>query len=181
MNAICLVTGNQGKLRELQAVFPADLKLQAKDLDLTEIQSLDTEEIVRDKLTRAYAIMQKPVIVEDVSAALACLNGLPGPFVKHFVKKLGRGALWRLAESSNDKSVRVVCAMGYYDGREFKLVEGVLAGTVTEPRGENGFGFDFTVVPDGEIRTMAEMTLAEKNRISHRGVAARKLAALLAG
>lgn len=177
---ICVVTGNQGKLRELQAIFPGNIKLIAQDLDLPEIQSLDSEEIIRDKLQKAYTIAKEPVIAEDVSAGLACLDGLPGPFVKYFVKKLGRDALWRLAEPCDDKSVRITCTMGYYDGQDFFIVEGVLDGSVTQPRGENGFGFDFAVVPKGEERTMAEMTPAEKNSISHRGAAVRKLADALA-
>lgn len=176
---ICVVTGNQGKLQELQAIFPDNIKLIAKDLDLPEIQSLDSEEIIRDKLQKAFAAAKEPVIAEDVSAGLACMSGLPGPFVKYFIKKLGRDTLWRLAENYDDKSVRITCTMGYYDGRDYIIVEGVLDGSVTKPRGENGFGFDFTVVPEGQERTMAEMTPAEKNAISHRGHAVRLLAGAL--
>jgi len=59
MKEIYLVTGNPGKLRELQAIFPSSLRLIAKELDLDEIQSMDSEEIVRDKLERAYALVKK--------------------------------------------------------------------------------------------------------------------------
>ena len=54
-------------------------------------------------------------------------------------------------------------------------MEGRITGKVVEPRGENGFGFDPAVVPDGETRTMAEMTPEEKSAISHRGKAFRAL------
>ncbi len=77
-----LVTGNPNKLRELIAIAPADLSFDTRDLDIAEIQSLDQYEIVRDKLVKAYAVVKSPVMLEDVSAELASLNGLPGRLIK---------------------------------------------------------------------------------------------------
>jgi len=114
-----------------------------------------------------------------VAAGLACLNGLPGPFVKYFERHLGKGALYKLAQHADDKSVSISCTMGYFDGSHMDIVRGEVHGTVVPPRGENGFGFDFVFVPDGETRTSAEMSLAEKSQISHRALAARELIALL--
>lgn len=180
MKDIFLVTGNPGKLRELQAIFPSSLKLSAKDLDITEIQSMDSHEILRDKLQRAYDIVACPVIAEDVSAELACLNGLPGPFMKFFENALGKSALWDLAQHHDDRSATIRCVMGYYDGTDFRIVEGVVTGEIVAPRGTEGFGFDYVFVPEGHTQTTAEMGLAAKNKISHRYLAASKLAKLLA-
>lgn len=179
MKEMYLVTGNPGKLRELQTIFPDTIKLRAKKLDLPEIQSLDSEEIVRDKLDRAFDLIKKPVVVEDVSAALACLNGLPGPFIRYFEDKLGKDALYKLARHADDKHVTICCTMGYFDGQARYIVSGEIRGTVTAPRGQNGFGFDFVFVPEGETRTTAEMSPAEKNQISHRALAIKELLAVL--
>ncbi|HET6924566.1 MAG TPA: non-canonical purine NTP pyrophosphatase, partial [Candidatus Saccharimonadales bacterium] len=89
MKTITFVTGNPGKLAEWQRLFPADIRLESADVDLDEIQSLDLEAIAIDKAKRAYAQLQRPVLVEDVAAGLDSLGGLPGPFVKYFEKSIG--------------------------------------------------------------------------------------------
>lgn len=180
MSKITLVTGNPNKLSELQAIFPPEVELTHADIDITEIQG-EPDEVVADKLQKAYEAVGSPVIVEDVSAELACHNGLPGPYIKHYEKKLGKGALWTLAQHAVDKSVIIRCTMGYFDGDVKIIEEGVVNGTVVPPRGENGFGFDFVFVPEGQTKTTAEMAPAEKNQISWRGLATRALVARLYG
>jgi inosine triphosphate pyrophosphatase len=175
---ITLVTGNPNKLRELTDLAPDSLNFSSAAVELEEIQSLDLQAILEHKLRQAYAEVGSPVIAEDVSAELASLNGLPGPFIKFFGQRLGSGALYTLSKVANDR-VAIRCLAGYYDGQKLLFGEGVLRGTITAPRGENGFGFDPVVVPDnqpaGAQRTVAEMTAEEKNAISHRGQAFRNL------
>src|SRR5579884_2899354 len=174
MNKTYIVTGNPGKVRELEAMSLGKLHFEMKDLDIPEIQSLDMREIVTEKLKHAFSIVKEPVIVDDVSAELERLNGLPGPFIKFFGQKLGRGALLKLAGKEGEK-VTVRCIVAYYDGKEMIFGEGHVNGKLVSPRGENGFGFDSEIVPDGESRTMAEMSEEEKMAISHRGNAFRHL------
>ena len=72
--------------------------------------------------------------------------------------------------NKEDRSAHYTCAMAliFPDGREI-LAEGYMYGTVIEERrGSRGFGYDPLFVPDGEKRTVAEMTDEEKNKISHR-------------
>lgn len=170
------MTGNPHKLSELQKVFPASLKLTSQKLNLEEIQSLDLHEIVRHKLHEAYAQLQSPVIVEDVSAELEKLNGLPGPFIKYFEERLGKGALHTLA---GEGRVKIICCMGYYDGENEHIVDGVLEGRIVAPRDGEGFGFDFVLIPDGYDNTMSELGMDIKNKISHRYRAASQLASIL--
>jgi non-canonical purine NTP pyrophosphatase (RdgB/HAM1 family) len=178
MKTITLVTGNPHKLAELQKVFPSEIALQSTKLNLDEIQSLDLHEIVRHKLRQAYATVDGPVIVEDVSAELEALNGLPGPFIKFFDERLGKEALFKLA--GGESRVRIVCSMGYYDGTTEYIVDGVIEGHVVAPRDGEGFGFDFVFVPDGYDKTMSELGLDVKNTISHRYRAATLLSEKLA-
>lgn len=170
---ISLVTGNPNKLRELRQVFPPEFVFEAIKLDLDEIQTLDTHELVRHKLLQAYEKLRRPVIVEDVSAELENLNGLPGPFVKYFQQRLGSDALYKLG--GEGAVVKIICTMGYYDGERKIVVDGVVHGTVTQPRGSGGFGFDVCVVPEGHAQTFAQMPMALKNERSHRYYAAKSM------
>ncbi len=69
--------------------------------------------------------------------------------------------------------------MGYFDGRTTHIAEGVMKGTITAPRGENGFGFDSVIMPEGDTMTLAELGPAVKNTISHRYQAAQALVKML--
>ena len=171
---ITLVTGNKGKLTEWQRLMPAHYSLVSSDIDLDEIQSLDLEAIVADKVRRAYERLQTPVIVEDVAAGLDKLAGLPGPFIKHFQKQLGPDALYQLAGQAGDP-VTVTCTAGYYDGVHLIVVSGVVQGSVCAARGQNGFGFDRCFVPDGQPKSFGEMEAHEKDALSHRSQAITKL------
>jgi inosine triphosphate pyrophosphatase len=166
MQQIVLVTGNPNKLREWQQMMPSAIDLESVDVDLVEVQSDDPEEIVTDKAKRAYAHVGKPVIVEDVDAGLEKLDGLPGPFIKFFNKKLGKDALFKLAGREGEKAM-VGCTAAYYDGEKMIIVRGEVNGTVVAPRGDS-FGFDIVFVPDGESQTFAEMSSEKKNSLSHR-------------
>ena len=174
MRTITLVTGNPNKLRELQALAPLSLQIVSRSIDLAEIQTMDVKEVVTDKVRRAFTAIGSPVIVEDVSTGLDDLHGLPGPFFKFFEQALGKRTLLELSKTPNP-AVTIRCVAAYFDGTRMVFGEGTIHGHAVEPRGGNGFGFDFTVVPDGENRTMAEMTMDEKNSISHRGQAFRDL------
>lgn len=170
MNKIFLVTGNANKLVEWRRQLPSDIEIDSIDIDLPEIQSIDPEEIMADKAKRAYEATGKPVVVEDVSAGLEKLGGLPGPFVKFFIKQLGDDVLFQLAGDEGEPA-SVSCSIAYYDGRNLLTVRGDVKGTVVASRGENGFGFDKTFVPEGQSLTYAEMSGAKKDSVSHRSVA----------
>lgn len=170
MSVILLVTGNKHKLLEWQRMMPSTIELQSLDLDLEELQSDDTLEIVTDKVKRAYATVGKPVIVEDVSAGLVDLQGLPGPFIKFFIKRLGQDALYQLAGKQDGAAAIVSCAAAYYDGDLLLTAHGEVEGKVVAPRGES-FGFDVTFVPNGHTQTYAEMERSMKDSLSHRSIA----------
>ncbi|MXD62607.1 non-canonical purine NTP pyrophosphatase, partial [Escherichia coli] len=73
---LILVTGNKNKLLEWQRLLPENVTIDSVDVDLVEIQSDNLEEIVADKVRRAYEIVKRPVVVEDISAGLDRLGGL---------------------------------------------------------------------------------------------------------
>jgi non-canonical purine NTP pyrophosphatase (RdgB/HAM1 family) len=173
MVEITLITGNAHKLAEYKRLLPADFPFEHRAIDLDEIQSFDSEVIIADKVRRAYEIVKKPVVVEDVSAGLDRLNGLPGPFIKFFEMQLGADALYELAGS--ETAATVTCTIAYYDGQQILLGKGLVNGSVVPLRVGNGFGFDGVFVPSGQALTYSQMTPTQKDAISHRGLAIRNL------
>jgi inosine triphosphate pyrophosphatase len=170
MKRIYLVTGNQKKLKEWQAIVPADIELESASIDLPELQSDDPEEIVADKAKRAYEAVGKPVVVEDVSAGLDKYDGLPGPFIKYFVQRLGGDALYKIS-GEEETAATVSCSVAYYDGTTLLSVRADVHGKVVAPRGDNMFSFDIVFIPDGETQTFSEMDPNKKNSLSHRSKA----------
>lgn len=170
--AFTIVTGNPGKLAEFKRLLPSGLTFEAVAIDLPEIQSLDSEEIVADKARRAFEIVSKPLIVEDVTAGIDKLNGLPGPFIKFFEQSLGKDALFQLA---GETAATITCTIGYFDGTTLLFAKGMVHGRVVSARGESGFGFDFVFMPEGQAKTFAEMEHSEKDALSHRALAVKDL------
>lgn len=170
---IVVVTTNPGKLEEINAILGTNHKVST--IDVPEIQSLNLDEVITEKAKAAYKKIKKPVLVTDVSLEIEALGGLPGPFVKFFLKTLGEEGTVKLIKGKNTKT-KVTDAVGIYDGRSMKIFKGTVFGhLVPEKRGKNGFGFDFVFVPNGYKKTYSELTQVEKNKISHRALALKKL------
>ncbi|MFB6225397.1 MAG: non-canonical purine NTP pyrophosphatase [Candidatus Paceibacteria bacterium] len=169
------VTGNQGKLHELQQIVP---HIQGTELDLPEIQHIDPYEVVREKL---HAVeMEGSYIVEDTSLVIHALNRLPGPFIKWFLKTVGVDGIYRMTESFGIFEARAQTIIGLkLETGETYTFAGTLEGTIVEPRGENGFGWDSLFCPEGYDKTFAEMTSEEKNTLSMRSQAGHELAEFL--
>ena len=170
---IYFVTSNENKLKEVHAFL--GIELQRASLDLIEIQSMKLEDVVRDKAARAYAMLKKPVLVEDTGVFLRQFNGFPGALIKWMVEAVGNGGVCDAVRGKDVRAYAETCFC-LYDGKAFRLFVGRADGSITEsPRGSNGFGWDKIFQPDGFKVTFAEMTTEEKNKISHRGKALSKL------
>jgi non-canonical purine NTP pyrophosphatase (RdgB/HAM1 family) len=170
---ITFITGNDNKAREVAEVLGTHI--QREKLELEEIQSLDLEKVSEYKARQAYAQIKKPVLVEDVSLVFHAFGQLPGPFIKFFNEQIGIPNLPRLLATYEDKSATASVVYTLFDGQNVQFFHGEVKGTITESRGENGFGFDRILIPQGQTRTMAEMTAEEKHALSHRGNALKKL------
>jgi non-canonical purine NTP pyrophosphatase (RdgB/HAM1 family) len=175
MNTIYVVTGNPHKLASFERHLHG-YDFEMVDLDLPEIQSMSSQDIITDKVRRAYAEINKPVLVEDVSVSLECLNGMPGPFIKFFEEQMGDDAIYQLANGRSPLAT-VTSTLGYYDGAQLIITDGIVRGQVVAPRGDKRWGFDCCFVPDGQTKTYGEMSFEEKDAISHRSLS---IAALLA-
>jgi XTP/dITP diphosphohydrolase len=174
MEEIYFITGNANKLREAKKILGVELK--SKNIDLPEIQALMVKEIIKDKAKRAYEILQKPLIVEDVGLYIKAWNDFPGAFIKWVIKTKGCEGIIKSMGNYKNREAFVEAGICYYDGKEFKTFFGKVKGTIPfEKRGESRFGLDPSFIPDGYEKSFAEMTSEEKNKISHRGIAFKKL------
>jgi len=174
---ITFITGNLGKVEEVSRYL--DFPVDHVKLDLPEVQSLDLEEIVRDKATRAFEILKKPVLVEDVSLVFHSLGKLPGPLVKWFEKELGHDGLCDMVKGENRSCTATVC-YAFHDGENIQTFSGSMEGEVADfPRGDNSFGWGPIFVPKGMEKTYSELTKEEQNEISFRRKALEKLKEIL--
>jgi non-canonical purine NTP pyrophosphatase (RdgB/HAM1 family) len=168
LEKLVFVTSNEGKLREAEAVL--GIRLESRDLDLEEPQSLDIHQIVRSKATAALAELGSPVLVEDTGLELLGLGGFPGPLIRWLLASVGPEGICNIAGAFADRRAVVRCVACAASESGVVVGEGVVMGSIaTEPRGLRGFGWDSTFIPDdGDGRTYAEMDEDEKNAISHR-------------
>lgn len=179
MKPFVLVTGNRGKIAEARLTLGTDL--EAVEVDLPEIQSLDYMEVVRDKADEAWRRLGRPLVVEEAGLDLAALNGFPGPLVKWMLQAVGAEGMARTAHAMGDSRASARCFLLYRDGDREVIAEGRTEGAlVLPPRGTHGFGWDPVFLPDGSALTFAELSGSEKSAVSHRGKAWRVLAARLA-
>ncbi|MBN2142817.1 RdgB/HAM1 family non-canonical purine NTP pyrophosphatase [Candidatus Woesearchaeota archaeon] len=164
---IYFVTGNINKLEEIKKIL-SDFDLEQIDLDLPELQG-EPEDIAMEKARIACERTGKTVFVDDTCLVFEAWNGLPGPYVKHFLDKLGVPGLYKMLEPYDNKRAYAQATIGYCaPGKEPLAFIGRVDGSIVPPAGESGFRFDKIFKPDGHDRRFSEMTMEEKNEISHR-------------
>jgi XTP/dITP diphosphohydrolase len=190
---LVVATHNRHKLAELEQILggDADLVPLADGYELPPETGDTFAENALIKARTARELSGEPSIADDSGIEAAALGGRPGVRSARFA---GEGAtdeqnlalLMRELEGADDRRVAYVCVIALVDlDGEEHLFEGRCEGMLArEPRGSGGFGYDPAFIPDdtgpGDPRTMAELSPAEKHAISHRGRAARALAAHLA-
>ncbi|SPF49775.1 Non-canonical purine NTP pyrophosphatase [Candidatus Desulfosporosinus infrequens] len=190
---IILATQNQGKIRELQDLLVDEGILVLSLLDISDwVDVEETGETFADNAAlKARAAVRRTGLIalaDDSGLEVDALNGAPGVYSARYAgepKDDGRNndKLLHLLETTPDdkRTARFRCAlvMATPFGKEY-LTEGAVEGRILrERRGLDGFGYDpIFYLPEYE-RTMAELTLAEKNNISHRAQAFRKVIPIL--
>ncbi len=170
-----LVTGNQNKVREFSEIL--EIKLNARDLELEEIQSLDPDKVALKKAEAAYSQLKQPVVVEDSSLAIEAWKGLPGALIVWFTKEtVGVDGLLKMLKEETNRTAEVKISIGYCAERGAKVFSATTRGLITlEQKGENGWEWDRIFQPEGFEKTYAEMSPEEKNRVSTRKEALEKL------
>jgi inosine triphosphate pyrophosphatase len=182
IESLLLITGNQGKLDEFSSLLNiGTLLFESKALEISEIQSMQLEEIGKFKTNSALSFTSEvekydAVMTDDTALSCDALNGLPGPFVKWFLECVGAGGLYDLIKgNNNDCTAGCLLTIGLTKTGELFQFLGEVQGKIVAPKGNTGFGWDGVFLPNGEKLTYGQMMPDKKNVISHRALAVKKL------
>ncbi len=185
---ILIATGNQGKikeLRELLAILPIELKTLNDFQNIVEIEETG-ETFAENAILKAkgYALQTNMwALADDSGLEIDALNGEPGVFSARYAgenassEERNAKVLAKL-ENNLNRNAKFVCSIAISDEKgEIKhLTDGVCQGKIIlSPRGTNGFGYDPIFVPDDFDKTFGEIADKEKQEISHRGKAMKKI------
>jgi len=168
------VTGNRNKYLEFKRIL--NIQLFQQDVDLPEIQSINIEDVVVDKVKAAYFELKRPVMIEDTGLYFEAWNGLPGALIKWFLASVGNDGLSQMICKNPNKNAIAKTCIASYDGiNDPNIFLGEVNGTIADiPRGKNGFGWDSIFIPNGYNQTFAEMTGEHKDKFSMRNIALKK-------
>ena len=190
MNEICFVTGNNNKLKEVQSLLST-----YKIISLTDLSFFDdipeTENTIRGNAFLKASFVNKKFNIDcfsdDTGLFIESLGGSPGV----------KSARYAGENSDSEKNIELVLknlrnnknrnayfktAICLIKNDKTHYFEGKVYGTITRKRvGKDGFGYDPIFIPEGYDKTYSELSLNEKNAISHRGIAVNKLVNFLNG
>ena len=182
---ILIASKNDDKVNEIKSILNLDL-LSLKDLkEVTKIEETG-KTFAENALIKAryyYTLFLIPVIADDSGLVIPALNGEPGIFSARYA---GENASYRdnniklLAAMKNLKKQKrkasFICHAVYYDQNTIIEAQGKTTGIILEqPQGLNGFGYDPLFFLPAKEKTYAELTGVEKNKISHRYIAFKRL------
>ncbi len=188
-NIIILATNNKSKVKEISEMMSgSDITFESlADAGINvEVEETGTtfEENALLKAREICNLSGKPTISDDSGLEIDALDGAPGIYSSRFMGEdtsydIKSNALIEKLENvaDPDRTARFRCCMALVlpDGREF-VTEGTMEGIIArEPKGINGFGYDPILFIPEYNRTSAELSSEEKNNISHRGEALRKM------
>ena len=169
---INFVTSNKGKFAEAQGIFG---DLEQKDIGYTEIQADTLEEVAIFGMKEVATRLEGAVMLEDAGLFIEALQGFPGVYSAYVQKTIGNDGILRLMEGVENRRAFFKSVVVYAEpGLEPQMFTGIVRGQIGyEARGSSGFGYDPIFYVDE--RSLGEMEIAEKNRISHRAESMRAL------
>ena len=179
---LVLSTRNPHKVRELGTLLaPHEVLPLPEEVELPPETGHTFADNALEKAWAAARATGLPALADDSGIEAVALGGAPGVRSARFAGENASdeenlSKLLREVPPDGDRRVAYVCVLAYVSGDEERLFEGRCEGSLaTEPRGSGGFGYDPAFLPadTGDGRTMAELSVEEKDAISHRGRAAR--------
>lgn len=182
---LVFATHNPNKIREIRQVLPPHINL----LTLEEIGCREEIPEIADTLEgnallKASFVLKRygyPCFADDTGLEVDALNGAPGVFSARYAgtpknEAANTEKLLKEMRGITDRKARFTTVIALCDEEGSQLFRGVVQGEITHaPKGEKGFGYDPVFRPTGFDKTFAELTLEEKNQISHRARAVAQL------
>lgn len=185
MIELVFATNNENKIKEINALLTNSIKLLSlKDIGCNEDIPETADTIEGNAILKAKYVYEKygyNCFADDTGLEIKSLNGEPGVFSARYAgeeknadKNMDK-VLQKLSNSS-DKTAQFKTVVALVINGKISTFEGIIEGEITsEKHGKDGFGYDPIFKPNGYEITFAEMPLFEKNNISHRGRAVKKL------
>jgi XTP/dITP diphosphohydrolase len=190
MRDLCFATNNKHKLEEVKLAIGSQFNLiSLQDINCKEELPETRDTLEGNSLQKAEYVFQHyhvPCFADDTGLEVESLQGAPGVFSARYAGDHKNNQdnilllLKKLAGHINRRARfrTIITLIGLEESPRY--FEGIIHGTIIEnQRGHQGFGYDPVFVPEGFNRTFAEMTLAEKNQLSHRALAVKKLSEYL--
>jgi len=182
---IIFASHNENKTREIRQLLPENIELLSlKDILYgEEIEETGTT-LEENSALKARTIFEKtgiPTIADDTGLEVYALNNAPGVYSARYAgpQKSDDDNISKLLSSlhtSVNRKARFRTIFTYCDADKLEQFEGLVEGEIAkEKNGKNGFGYDPVFIPEDKKITFAEMTLTEKNQLSHRARALEKL------
>ncbi len=191
MKDILFFSHNQKKIIEVKQIFK-DTKIKIYDLNSFEKTKEPTEtgntfsSNAKIKSKYGQKLFNMPCFADDSGFCVEALKNNPGVKSKRFLekffnkKKAFEYIISNVIKKKNNKAFFVTAISLTLKKNHHIIFLGKINGAVTlEPKGSNGFGYDPIFIPENNIKTFAEMSLEEKNNISHRKIALTKLKSFL--
>lgn len=183
---ICFATNNKHKLEEVKHVVGQHIQIVSlEEINCYEELPETRNTLEGNSLQKAEHVFKKyniPCFADDTGLEVEALKGAPGVYSARYggEQKNSEDNITLLLENLKRETNRkaqfrtVIALLGL--ANQPVLFEGMIRGHITtERRGSSGFGYDPVFVPQGDNRTFAEMSLDEKNKLSHRAIAVKKL------
>lgn len=190
MNEICFVTGNKNKLREVQNLLTNYKIVSLDDLNFSE-DIAETENTIQGnaelKASFIYNKYNIDCFSDDTGLFIDSLDGLPGVKSARYAgencnSEENINLVLKNLKNKSDRNASFKTAICLILNNTRYFFEGVINGKITEEKvGNGGFGYDPIFMPEGFDKTFSELTINEKNAISHRGIAVNKLVNFLNG
>lgn len=190
MKDIMIATSNKGKVREYKSLLePLGYTVH----DLSELDPIEIDEngstFQENALIKAKSIKDKcnmTVIADDSGLEIDALNKEPGIHSARYLEghdySYKNKVLLERMKDKTDRTARFVCAIALCDETGDHLFTGVMEGKINDQAaGDNGFGYDPIFLVEQFGKTSAQLTMEQKNSVSHRGIATRELLAYLKG
>ncbi|MES2838463.1 MAG: RdgB/HAM1 family non-canonical purine NTP pyrophosphatase [Bacteroidota bacterium] len=181
---LLFATHNQNKVNELRKKVPSSIDLiSLQDINFNEEIEETGTTIEANALLKAQFIFEKfkkPCIADDTGLEVEALNGEPGVYSARYAGSdksdvANMQKLLQNLDSKANRNARFKSVIAYCDGNSTFIFEGIISGKIGFKQiGTNGFGYDPIFIPDGFNKTFAQMSMDEKNTISHRAIAVTK-------